>query len=252
MARNRSVASWRRIWVGVRSHLHSFLRTPWNVAFVLLLPILIIEGYGLSIDAFPPLPYLETGSRVAMGHIAGAMFAAAFIPAVFGLFQMLGATQTDRRAQLCGYSPIDLMVSRMISVLLCSLVVAGISLGTMLRALETVAAPGRAFFTLGLVGILFGLCGMLVGTLLPRILEGSLVLIFFIDSNALLTSELLNIDSAAIRALPMYYPHEVFQSAVLEGTLPKTEMMVSVCYLVGMLAVTLLVYYVRATGGRSA
>ncbi|WP_136342287.1 hypothetical protein [Halapricum salinum] len=233
-----------RISVGVGAAVRAFLREPIQVAVLLALPLVVIEGYGYAMTAFPEFPFMEMNAET-MGRLNGAIYAAAFLSGVMGLFQVISAVQADERLQLCGYSRAELFVTRLATVLAASLIVAAVSLAVLLWRVD-VALPAVAFLALAAAALVYGLLGMLVGAVLPRALEGSLVLVFLVDADDFLSSGMVEIDTRLVELFPLYHPHQVFQSAV-DGSIATGDALVTGAYILCLLGVVAAVY-VRVTG----
>lgn len=235
-----------RLRVGVSSHVRSFVRTPANVALLVVVPIIVIEGYAVAMQSFPRLSYLSARSMADLGRINGAVYAAAFLAGVLGLFQIISAVQADERLRVCGYTRPELFASRLASVALGSVLVAGVAATVLWYTVEP-AAPLAAFGALALAALVYGLIGMVVGAALPRALEGSLVLVFLVDFDDFLSSGILDIDAEALKLLPLHYPHRLLRSAVFDGTVETGNALAGGAYLVVLLAMVLALY-VRLTG----
>ena len=236
-----------RVKIGVGAAVRAFLREPAQVAVLLLFPLVVIEGYGYAMAAFPEFPFMEMNAET-MGRLNGAIYAAAFLSGVMGLFQVISAVQADERLQLCGYSRAELFVTRLATVLAASLLVAAVSLAVLLWHVE-VAVPAVAFLALAAAALVYGLLGMLVGAVLPRALEGSLVLVFLVDADDFLSSGMIDVDTPLVELFPLYHPHQMFQSAV-DGSIATGDALVTAAYLFVLLAVVAVVYVrVTANGG---
>ncbi|MFC7196590.1 hypothetical protein ACFQL4_21340 [Halosimplex aquaticum] len=154
-----------RLSVGVAAHVREFLREPVHVVLLLALPPLVVEGYGRAMASFPALPHL-TAVPATLGRVNGAVFAAAFLAGLIGLFQVVSAVQADGRLAVCGFSRADLFVSRLGTVLAVSACSAAVTFAALWWRVD-VAAPTAAFGALVLAALTYGLIGVLVGTLLP-------------------------------------------------------------------------------------
>ncbi|NEU58148.1 hypothetical protein [Halorussus sp. MSC15.2] len=217
-----------------------------NVALLVVLPVVVVEGYGTAMAAFPQFPHLDGGTMAEMGRVNGAIYAAAFLAGILGLFQILGAVQADERLGVCGYDRAELFASRLVAVVLGSALVAGVTTAVLWWRVEP-EAPLAAFGALTLAALLYGLVGMLVGAVLPRALEGSLVLVFLVDFDDFLSSGLLDVDSPFLVLLPLHYPHDLFRSAVFDGTVAVGNALAGTAYL-GVAFAVALVVYARVTG----
>ena len=235
----------RRLEVGLSAALREFAREPVNLALLVALPPLVVVSYGSIMSAFPELPYMSS-SPETLGAVAGTLFVAAFLPGVIGLFQVISARRADERLVLIGFPRATLFVSRFLTVVAASLLTAGISIAVLTTRTDVAALPA-AFGTLVGVGVLYGLVGMLVGAVLPRELEGSLVLIFVADIDEALASGIVRTDAAVTKLLPLHYPHELFRAAVTGSEIARSDALAAGAYLLGLGVVTLAVY-VSMTG----
>ncbi|MFB6104928.1 MAG: hypothetical protein ABEJ57_07610 [Halobacteriaceae archaeon] len=237
-----------RLRVGVTATVREFLREPVNLVLIVALPLLIIPAYGSMMSAFPRLPYMETAPST-LGALAGTLYVAAFLPGVIGLFQVISARNADDRLTLTGFPRATLFGVRLVAVGLASVVTAAIGV-TVLTTQTTVAAVPAGVTVLVAVGLLYGLIGMLIGAVLPRELEGSLVLIFLADLDEALASGLMLPDATITKAFPLYYPHRLFEAAVQGRPIETGDVIAVLAYLIGLLVVTVAVY-TRFTGGTS-
>lgn len=242
----RAAGRGRRLRAGVRSHVRAFVRTPVNVVLLVALPIVMVEGYGMAMEAFPSLPFMDTGQMVEMGRVNGAIYTVAFFAGVLGLFQVISALQADERLRICGYSRGELFLSRLVTVVLGTLVITIVSLAVLWWR-TPIEAPLAAFGGLALAGVIYGLIGMLVGAVLPRALEGSLVIVFVVDADDFLSSGMLDLDAAVLNAFPLHFPHQLFRDAVFDGAIASGDAVGGLAYLLIVLAVVS-VSYTRLTG----
>lgn len=234
-----------RLRAGTGAHLREFVRRPLNVLFLVVLPPLVIELYGMAMEAFPALPFLSAPPET-LGRINGAVFAAAFLAGLVGLFQVLSAARADDRLRICGYRRAELFASRL-AVILGVSALASASAFVVLAQSTAVEAPAAALGALLLGSLMYGLLGVLVGAVVPGELEGALVLVFVADFDDFLSSGMVNVDSAIVNLTPLHYPHALFTDAVRAGSVAGSDVLAGLAYLAGLAAVSLVVY-VRATG----
>lgn len=236
---------------GIRTHTTAFVRKPLNLVLLMVLPPVVIVLYGEAMEAFSSLPLLSAlGADLGViGRLTGALFATAFLTGIIGLFQVISARQGDERLVLCGFSRSTLLATRLVTVIGAAVLTAGVSLAV-LSVTVSVGAPLVAFGALFFGGVSYGLLGMLVGVLLPRELEGSLVLVFLVDIDDALSSGMFIESSSTIPKLfPLYRPHAMLETAVLDGTIAMDHVFGAVVYLL-VLAVLVFVVYVRVIGER--
>lgn len=233
---------------GTRLRLVELGRQPTTLALLVALPIVVVETYGVAMASFPQLPSLGVDPATA-GRLSGALFATAFLSGVVGLFQVISAREGDDRLVLCGYPRWTLLATRLVTTVAVAGVAAAVSLGAVWWRLD-VAAPVLAFGVLWLAGLLYGLLGVAVGTVLPRELEGSLVLVFVADLDNALSSGLFDATADLATWVPMYHPHALLEAAVVDGTLATGHLeaaaVVAAVLFAAVLAVT------RLAGGDGA
>lgn len=248
-----------KLGTATRLHLTDLARQPLTVVMLLLLPPVVIEMYGTAVESFPQLPSLAA-EPATVGRITGTLFAVAFLAGLIGLFQVISARSGDERAMIAGYPRMQLLVSRIITMVIVALIGAIVAFVVFATQVD-VASPGLAFPILVLAGLIYGLLGVIIGTLVPRELEGSLLLVFVADMDNALSSGLFPLDRGIsvpgfgtvhiTDALPLYHPHELFTAAVLDGDLATEHLGPVVAWLGGLLLVAFLAY-TWATENRDA
>jgi ABC-2 type transport system permease protein len=236
----------RSATTGASAHAKSVLREPTTLAMLAVLPPFVVFLYGAAMRSFPDVAFLG-GSAASYGRIGGALFATAFLSGLVGLFGTVSAAQADCYLSFAGFSPVVLFATRVVVSVGVAAVAAGVSLGAVAAAGTDIASVPRAYLVLVLAGVLYGLLGVVVGALVPRELEGSLVLVFLADMDSFLSGEVLQVDSAALELLPLHYPHALFTSAIRDGTLATDTLVPALAYL-SILSVAAGVAYAAATG----
>lgn len=233
----------RGFLVGTGAFLRSFLRERLTVVLLLVLPPLVVVAYGEAMGSIPSVLVPNAGDT---GRIAGTLFSTAFLAGLVGLFQVLGARSADGRLSLAGYPRVSLFGARLATILVIAVVAAGVSFGVLWQSVS-VEAPVVAFGSLVLGGLIYGLLGMLVGSLFGDDLQGSLVLVFVADLDAGLSTDLVDFDSVVVEALPLHHPHLMFTEAVNAGTLATDSTLIAGGYAL-VLLVAAGVVYARTTG----
>lgn len=198
--------------------------------------------------SFPQVAFVET-MPATLGRINGAVFAAAFLAGLVGLFQVISARETDSRLQLVGFRRWELFCTRLATIVSVSLVAAAAAFAVLAWQVD-VAAPVVAFGALALAGLLYGLLGVLIGAAVPGELEGSLLLVFVADFDDFVASGLATIESPLVHLLPLHYPHEVFTAAVRDGSVAAGDVLAALAYL-AVAFVAVLLAYVTLTDGTS-
>ncbi|MFB6205211.1 MAG: hypothetical protein ABEJ05_01595 [Haloglomus sp.] len=220
-----------RFATGMRSTLLSSLRSSTALGLLVALPPIVVVAYAEAMASFPRLPFVETVPRTA-GRLNGALFATAFLAGLLGLFQVVSAARADRRLVGAGYPRSTLFAARLASVIAVVAVAATLSLATLWVGVAP-AAPLAAFGALLLAGLTYGLVGVLVGSVLPRELEGSLVLVTLADMDAILSSGLVKTEGLA-SVTPLHAANPLFRAAVLNGTVPSADLRAGLLTVAGL------------------
>jgi ABC-2 type transport system permease protein len=211
---------------GIRASALSFFREPLNLALLVVLPAASIHIFGVAYGQFPEFGFLALPASLdTTARITGATFATGTLAGVVGLFQLISARDADHRLSICGFPALDLLVSRFATLVVISMVIAGVSTITLVGLLsEPVASPLFVFTGLTLIGVIYAMLGMLVGTVLPQALEGSLALVILADMDNVIASSIFPIQDRITQLSPTSYAHEVVTRAVLDGKLATSEL----------------------------
>lgn len=247
-----------RLATGTRLRLAELGRQPVTIAMLLVLPPAVVEMYGVAVESFPVIPSPGTDPATA-GRMTGTLFAVAFLAGLVGLFQIISAHGGDERLAVAGFPRRWMLAARLVAVVAVAVVAAAVAYAVFTYRVD-VAAPVLAFAVLVLAGLSYGLFGVVVGSLLPRELEGSLVLVFLADVDNALSSGLYAVDwsvslpvvgdVSVVELAPLFHAHELFAAAVLDGELAAAHLLPALTW-VAVLLVVALAAYVRSTGDGS-
>jgi len=240
-----------RLTEGVRANVSVFVRRPLNVVLAIALPLVVIEGWGQAMAGLPEMPTVEA-VPLEMGRLLGAIFGVAIIAGLLGLVQMISARLADRRLVQVGYPPRTLLATRLATLAVITVAVAAVNVAV-LFVLVSPAAPLWTFAFLVLAGLVYAFLGALVGAVLPRVFEGSLVVVFLAMMDAFLAGDSpLTADVPGfVEYFPLYHPKELLRSAVFEGTFATADLAFVGAYL-GVLLVLVTVVFgrtMRIAGG---
>lgn len=234
--------------VAVAAGLRTFLREPTNVVLLLVLPPLVLFAFELALDPIGEVPGIDVEAGAA--ELGGALFATAFLAGLLGVFQVVGAADPDRRLVVCGYRPGELLGARLLTILLAGGLVATITYGTfLLRADVTPELPAVAFAALVVAAVVYGLVGVVIGALVGRELEGSLVLVFLADVDAFGAIDAVPTDHAAFEYFPLAGPHGVLHAAVYDGSVSGGDVVLSLGYVAVLGALALAAVSLGGEGG---
>ncbi|WP_436934368.1 hypothetical protein [Halovenus marina] len=243
-----------RMMAGMTASTRSFVREPFTVVMLVVLPVVSIQVYGVSMGQFPDIGVFASAHPPATtGRITGAVFATGALAGVLGLFQMISARNADHRLTVCGFQGTELVAARFATVVLASLlvsVVGALSLTVLLS--DPVGSPVGVFVGLTLAGVIYGLLGILVGSILPRELEGSLFLVILADVDNVFASGLFRISEDITRFAPLSHPHEIVTQAVVDGSFALSQLAPAAVHISVFAVASVLVYSYRVEAGGDA
>lgn len=224
--------------VAVAAGVRTFSREPTNVVLLFVLPPLVLFAFELALALIAEVPGIDVGPGAA--ELGGALFATAFLAGLLGVFQVVGAAESDRRLVVCGYRPTEILLARVLTILLAGSLVAIITFTTFL--VQTDVAPEATALALGalvLAAILYGLLGVTVGAVIGRELEGSLVLVFLADFDSFNAVDVVPTDARLLEYLPLATPHDLLETAVYDGTLSVGDLsfVLAYCLVLALVAV---------------
>lgn len=234
----------RRNIAGIRASVSAFFREPLNLALLGVLPALSIYIFGIAYGQFPEFGFLSLPASLdTTARITGATFATGTLAGVLGLFQIISARDADRRLSICGFSAVGLLTSRFATLVAISLVIAGVSTVTLIGLLsEPVASPAVVFVGLALGGTVYAMMGVLVGSVLSRELEGSLVLVILADMDNVIASGIFPIQETITSLSPMSYAHDIVTQAILDGELATESVLPALVFIVILGGLAMLAY----------
>jgi ABC-2 type transport system permease protein len=231
---------------GASAHAKTAVREPTTLAMLAVLPPFVTYVYGAAMQSFPDVGFLAV-EAATYGRIGGALFATAFLTGLVGLFGTVSAATADRYLAFSGFDARVLFGTRVLVSTGVAFAAAAVSLGSLVAFGTDVGAPLAAYLVLVLAGALYGLLGVVVGAVVPRELEGSLVLVFLADMDSFLSGDVLSVNTDLVELLPLHYPHAMFKSAVLDGSVASGDVLPALAYL-AVVAVAAGAAYAAATG----
>lgn len=238
-----------KLSVGVHSQARSFVRDPVIVVLAVLLPVFVIEGWGQAISNMPEMPTVES-VPIELARITGATLGVALIAGILGLVMIIGARSADQRLVVVGYSPSTVLLSRLVTIVGITVVISLINFAV-ISLTVTAEAPLLTVTFLAVSGILYACIGVLIGAILPRLFEGSLVVAILAMMDAFMSGEspLAGDVPWWVEYFPLYHPKSLVQDAMMDGTYAVGDLLFVLGYLAVLLAVTLVVFH-RTMGVR--
>jgi hypothetical protein len=157
-------------------------------------------------------------------------------------------SEINRRLVICGYHPLELLISNLLSLFLMTFLIA-IYVGFLTNAFFSVAHLWQLIFGLVLTGFVYGCYGLVVGSLIRGELEGILLIVLLanIDAgwlqNPLFYAEAQN--QVIIRYLPAYFPSQTTIVAAFTDYSAIKASLSSLLYGLGFLALSMLIFFLR-------
>jgi len=186
--------------------------------------------------------------------VTGAVFATSALTGILGLFQSLDVRTADGRLVTTGYRRLELAAARLATIAATALLVAAATTFSLDWSVSG-HLESLAFTTVGLflAGVLYGLLGVFVGSVLPRQLEESLVLIALADVSAIVASGLFDIGGGLDRFFPLSHPHDIVMEAAVKGSATTSDALAALGYIVVVALLTAFGYVrILPAGGEGA
>lgn len=162
----------RRISTAVSAGLREFRRKPVLVALLLVVPAYFVGAFVLLVpETEIPVPVGGSPVRVSMSAFAAAFMTAvsvAILSGIVGLFLVLSSDAADSRLRLVGYGGVELVAARVVTLGVGVAIVTVVAVGVAMQVLQPVNVPAFAAIT-GLLGITYGVVGILVGLLVDEL-----------------------------------------------------------------------------------
>ncbi len=160
-----------------------------------------------SLSDAPMVSIGEQGVNFVFFSVASVGFLISFL--ALNLIQR--NKDATRRLILCGYSPQEILVSKLVALLL-FIIVVSLYTGVLSHLLYTMEHFGAFLFSLTLIGLVYGCYGLLIGTLIKGELEGILMVVLLVNIDVGWLQNPFFYEAAQnqflIRYLPAYYPSQ--------------------------------------------
>lgn len=182
-----------RIVMMAEMHGRDLLRRHIALVLLLVLPAsFYLSSRGSGRDA------VSTGGVAVAFAVGGAT-----------LFSALSSLEVDQRLILGGYRPIELLLGRLAFLAPLGVVIAG-GFTALMASLSHPDDPGLLLLGVTMVALQSVPFGLAISAIVPRELEGTLVLIGVVGIQLAVTP-----DSAVTKALPFYGPRRLIQASLV-------------------------------------
>lgn len=192
--------------------------------------ILVIPAFFLSVVEFTtstrilPFQLASVGEDVfieisekAISFVFFAVASTGFLVSFLALNLIQKNSTVNRRLLLCGYHPVELMIS-ILTALLIVIVIISAYVGILTNFFFEIEHLWRFIMAMTLIGFVYGSYGLVIGSLTKGELEGILMVVLLVNidvgwlQNPLFYAEAEN--QIIIKFLPAYFPS---QSAIISG-----------------------------------
>lgn len=185
-------------------------------------------------------------SEEGINFVFFAVASVGFLVSFLALNLIQNNKQAARRLILCGYSPAEILIAKLVALLIATVVIAAY-VGALTNFLYEVS---HLFgFILGLVsiGFVYGCYGLLTGSLIRGELEGILIIVLLVNIDVGWLQNPLFYDGAQnqeiIRYLPAFFPSQVSVISAFTDYSIYSAMTNALLYGTGFLLLGLIVYY---------
>lgn len=192
---------------------------------IVIILLLIIPAFFLTIVEFTTsdrmLPFQLASlnddvfiniSEKGISFIFFAVASSGFLVSFLALNLIQKNNKVNRRLIICGYHPIELLISILLALFLVIVLIA-VYVGLLTNAFYSIDHLSRFILGLILIGFVYGSYGLAVGSLIKMELEGILMIVLLVNidvgwlQNPLFYAEAQN--QIIIKFLPAYFPSQV-------------------------------------------
>jgi hypothetical protein len=208
-----------RIRTGIYMILRMLLRRQIAIVLIAVIPIAFLTVVEFTTSE-RLLPFrlaslnedviIETTEK-GISFIFFAIASAGFLVSFLALNLIQKNNSVNRRLIICGYHPIEILISSLSTLFLMIFLIA-LYVTTITNLLFTVNHLLLFFYSLILIGFVYGCYGLLIGSLVKGELEGILFIVLLVNidagwlQNPLFYEEAQN--KMIIRFLPAYFPSQ--------------------------------------------
>jgi hypothetical protein len=208
-----------RIRTGIYMILRMLLRRQIAIVLIAIIPIVFLSVVEFTTSE-RMLPFrlaslsedviIETTEK-GISFIFFAIASAGFLVSFLALNLIQKNNSVNRRLIICGYHPVEILISSLATLFLMIFLIA-IYVATITNLLFPVNHLYLFFYSLVLIGFVYGCYGLLIGSLVKGELEGILFIVLLVNidagwlQNPLFYEEAQN--KMIIRFLPAYFPSQ--------------------------------------------
>ena len=226
---------------------------------IVLVLLVVIPAVFLTIVEFTTsertLPFLLASldeeifieiSEKGISFIFFAIASAGFLVSFLALNLIQKNKEVNRRLVICGYHPIELLISTLLSLLLMIALIA-FYVGLLTNFFFPIDHLPMFLFGLVLIGFVYGCYGLTVGSLIKGELEGILLIVLLVNidagwlQNPLFYAEAQN--QGFIQNLPAYFPSQTSIIAAFTDYSAMNAVLKSLLYGSVLLALSMIIFF---------
>jgi hypothetical protein len=190
-------------------------------------------------------PVIEISMRYESLVFIG-LAAVGFIVSFLAMNLIQKQTEVNRRLILCGYRPMELVISKL-AVLLCVIVIISLFVATMLLLFFRPERFMLVVMAFSLGGFVYGCYGLLIGALCKRELEGMLFIILLTQIDVgWLQNPTFYADAqhtSIIRYLPAFFPSQMSMVAAFTTHSITNSLIGSLLYGSAFMIISILIFW---------
>lgn len=185
-------------------------------------------------------------SEKGISFVFFAVASAGFLVSFLALNLIQKNSEVNRRLVICGYKPLELLSSKLLSLLVVILLIS-VYVGLLTNMLFPIDHLAAFILSLVLIGLVYGCYGLTVGSLVKGELEGILFIVLLVNidvgwlQNPLFYAEAQN--QVIIQLLPAYFPSQTGIISAFTDYSPVNSILKSVLYGAIFLILSMLLFY---------
>ena len=246
----------KRLLIGFRMTLRMLFRRRIVAILLVLIPLVflsVVEWTTSDRDLPFKLASLDKDAFITVSErgISLVFFAVAstgFLLSFLGLHLIQHNREVNKRLILCGMSPVELLFSTLMTMLLLMLVI-GLYIAILTNWFFTTDHFYGVWLGLVTIGFVYGCYGLLVGSLIKGELEGILMIVLLVNIDAGWLQNPLFYDQAEnqeiIQLLPAYFPSQLTVISAFSDHPIQNALEGSLYYGLCLLALAIYIFYAK-------
>lgn len=243
-----------RIFTGLLMILKMLIRRKIVIILLVVIPAIFLSIVELTTTE-RVLPFLLASldeevfifiSTKGISFVFIAVASAGFLVSFLALNLIQKNSETNQRLVICGYHPIELLISNLLSLFLMIILIA-VYVGVFTNIFFPIVHLISFIFGLVLIGFVYGCYGLVVGSLIKGELEGILLIVLLANIDAgWLQNPLFYAEAehqVIIRYLPAYFPSQTAIIAAFTNYSTINSSLYSILYGSALLMFSMIIYF---------